>query len=285
MKNRTLWNLLEEELDFNPLNECGYLNYDPSMDHCTVLLCGADTMDIAGAMGDPHDTFFIVALNDPIKELPHVPKNFDAWIDAKKLSTLPTLLTAYEALIGRKEQQRFTRNSLQSFMVNSNVHKSNLEAVKSVIRSSSLEIETIFESRVSDLKTMEQSVESSLEKINTFIDTTTSQDKSLLEEVATLNKEIQTQLTETMKAMRGFIVVLQCEDRISQMLDGIGNIIDHDIQEIESNGLYVPLDKEAPIKASLADFYTIQEQRDFAMGVETTLGTCTDTEEDGFILF
>lgn len=285
MENRSLWNLLEVELDFIALNQCGYFNYDPSMDGCSVLLCGVDTMDIAGAMSDPHDTFFIVALNDPIKELKHVPKKFDAWIDITKIDSLPTLLAAYDTLIKRKEQQRFMRNALQNFMVNSNVHKSNLESIKGVIRSSSHEIETIFESRVDDLKSVKESIDTSLVKASSLLDRLTDEEKVLLGEIIGLNETSQSQVANIMKAMRGFIIVLQCEDRISQMLDGISNIIDHDIHEVQSNGLYVPLDKEAPIKASLANFYTIQEQRDFAMGIDSSPSSCSEPEEDGFILF
>ena len=70
---RTLWNLLEDEPGFPSLENSGFTLISAEENGCDVIICGLEHVEYAGALVNPQDTFFIVALNDPEHERHLVP--------------------------------------------------------------------------------------------------------------------------------------------------------------------------------------------------------------------
>ena len=81
--------------------------------------------------------------------------------------------------------------------------------------------------------------------------------------------------------MKNYISILQCEDKLFQMIDGVSNYIDSSSQEISKNvQIHEDIDKIKNIKEDTVKFYTIQDQRDLALGAEPC-----DVEDSELTLF
>ena len=63
-------------------------------------------------------------------------------------------------------------------------------------------------------------------------------------------------------------VILQCEDRIFQMIDGIENSIKAQNDKFEKYRIEIEEEFKASIRHDMIKFYTIQDQRDLALGNE-----------------
>lgn len=284
---RTLWNLLEDEPGFPSLEDSGFTLISAEENGCDVIICGLEHVEYAGALVNPQDTFFIVALNDPEHERHLVPNTFSAWINRKRLERLPEMLDAYQSHIDQRNRTRVLKDLMYRFSVDTAVHHANLGWIKQSMRESTKEIETIFEERVEEMRAIHKDAAVALEQLTLFKERVVPEVFDELEESWNMTSSILTRTDEVIKAMFGFIMVLQCEDRITQMIDGIGAIMDNDIASMNENGYDVPLAQEAEYKARLVPFYTIQEQRDYAMGEDNAMQGCKPEQADidDFTLF
>jgi cysteinyl-tRNA synthetase len=108
-----------------------------------------------------------------------------------------------------------------------------------------------------------------------------------LEESWNMTESILSRTDDVIQAMFGFITVLQCEDRITQMIDGIEKIMDDDIAYMSENGCnLIPADEDK-LKERLISFYTIQDQRDYVQGIDNAMQGCKAKQADieEFLLF
>ena len=283
----TLWNLLEEEEQFPSLEEAGYCLVNAEENGCDVLLCGLEHVEYAGALIDPKECFFIVALNDPEHERHMIPNTFSAWIDRRRLERLPAMLDAYRSHIDQKVKTRRQHEMLGRFSVDTAVHQANLAWIKQSMRESTKEIETIFEERVEEMRAIHRDAAIAHEKLTALKTQIVPEEFTDLEESWNMTNSILSRTDDVITAMFGFIMVLQCEDRITQMIDGIGKIMDDDISHARENGCGVSMAAEVRLKERLVPFYTIQEQRDYAMGQEDAMQGCKpeQVDIDDFTLF
>lgn len=284
---KTLWNLLEDDPSFPSLEGSGFTLINAEDSGCDVIVCGLEHIEYVGALENPQDTFFIIALNDPEHERHLVPNIFSAWINRKRLERLPEMLDAYQSHIDQRNRTRVLRDLMYRFSVDTMVHHVNLEWIKQSIRESTKEIETIFEERIEEMRAIHKDAAATLEQLTHFKKRVAPEAFEELEESWNMTSSILSRTDEVIKAMFGFIMVLQCEDRITQMIDGVGAIMDNDIAHMNENGFDVPLAQEAEYKARLVPFYTIQEQRDYAMGEDDAMQGCKTEQADidSFILF
>ncbi len=283
----TLWNLLEDEPGFPRLDNAGYALGNADENGCDALLCGLEHVEYAGALIDPKECFLIVALNDPDRERHLVPGTFSAWIDRRRLDRLPAMLDLYRGHIEQKSRTRALRGMLGRFSVDTAVHQANLEGIKLSMRESTKEIETIFEDRVEEMRAIHRDAALAHEKLTALKAQIVPEEFADLEESWNMTHSILGRTDEVIKAMFGFIMVLQCEDRITQMIDGIGKIMEDDVIHARENGCSVDIQTQTQLKERLVPFYTIQEQRDFAMGHEDALQGCKpdQVDIDEFTLF
>lgn len=285
---KTIWNLLEEELETLSLENIGYNFIENAESHCDVIICGMEHVEYVGALANPQECLFIIALKDYESEHHLVPNTFDVWMDIKSIrSSLPLVLETYKTIIEQKNKIRIQREIIERFSVNNSVHYANLDTIKFSMRDSTKEIENIFESRVEEMRSIHSDTKKAHEKLTILKDKMIPQEFEDLEESWNMTESILSRTDEVIKAMFGFITVLQCEDRITQMIDGIENIMDDDSKHLVEQGFMVNSSNEIKLKERLVEFYTIQDQRDYAQGIESVVKGCKpkQAEIEEFLLF
>lgn len=268
---KTIWNLLEDEPFFPLLEACGYeevLNQENEYD---VLLCGLEHIDYVEALANPKESFLIVALKNPEEERYLIPNTFHAWVDRNKLDCLPNMLEAYENVIEDKHSYRRLSAMLEKFVVDNSVHNANLDGIKLSMRESTQEIENIFEERVEEMRSIHKDTSKAHEKLTELKEKIVPEEFKELEESWNTTQSILSRTDDVIVAMFEFITILQCEDRITQMIDGIGKIMGKDVADAIAQGCSIAPSKEALLKERLVEFYTIQEQRDYAKGIEDAM--------------
>lgn len=283
---KTVLNLLEDDV-FPSLENTSFSLAHPDDANCDVLICGLEHIEFAGAMVNPDETFFIIALNDPVHEKELVPATFHAWIGRNRLYRLPQMLDEYTHMIDKKAEVRAGRSIIERLMVDTSVHKANLDGIKKSMSQSTKEIEMIFEARVEEMKLIHQDTQSTHEQLTRLKEQIVPEVFEDLESSWEMTESILKRTDNVIKAMFGFISVLQCEDRITQMIDGIEKIMNDDIQMANDNGYFVSYANEVELKQRLLPFYTIQDQRDYVMGEEDAMKGCKpeNVDIDDFILF
>jgi hypothetical protein len=284
---KTIWNLLEDEPSFPSLEGAGYKLINAEESGCDVMICGLEHVEYAGALANPQECMFIVALHDAKHEHYIVPSTFDAWIDRKKLDKLPLMLDAYKLHIEQKAKVRQQREIIERLSVDTSVHHVNLDGIKLSMRESTKEIESIFEERVEEMRDIHKDTEKAHEKLTNLKEQMVPQEFADLEESWNMTESILSRTDDVIQAMFGFITVLQCEDRITQMIDGIEKIMDDDIAYMSENGCnLIPADEDK-LKERLISFYTIQDQRDYVQGIDNAMQGCKAKQADieEFLLF
>ncbi len=284
---KTIWNLLEEELPIAAIEEMGYRFTDADESTCAVMICGLEHVSFASAMVNTNETFLIVALTNKEQVQMRVPNIFDAWIDISRLDKLPSMLDAYSSHVLQKINTRNQREIIERLSIDTSVHNANLNGIKLNMQESTKEIETIFEDRVKEMKAIHHDALEAHNKLTLLKEQTAPSAFLELEESWNMTESILNRTDEVIKAMFGFIMVLQCEDRITQMIDGIGRIMEDDMGFVSNNGYFITQEKESDIKKRLSQFYTIQDQRDYANGKDDAMQGCNIEQPDmeEFLLF
>lgn len=282
----TLFSLLDNDLPLSSLSDAGYIVSSTEVE-CDMLICGLEDTEYAGALVDPNETFLIVALDNPEHERPLVPKMFDGWIHRRRLDKLPTMLGLVNDAVVHKRKLRLANEALSRFSIDTAVHQGNLEGIKRNMRESTQEIEKIFEERVEEMRSVHKDAMATHEQLTRLKEQIVPEVFNDLEASWDMTQSIISRTDEIIKAMFGFVTVLQCEDRISQMIDGIEKVMQSDTDFCDAIGHAVPLSREPELKARLVEFYTIQEQRDYAMGNDDALSGCKpeNADIDEFTLF
>jgi len=194
-----------------------------------------------------------------------------------------------ENIIEEKKNYREMHNMLDKFIVDNSVHNANLEGIKLSMRESTQEIEKIFEERVEEMRSIHRDTIVAHEQLTTLKEKIIPEEFNELEESWNTTQSILSRTDDVIKAMFEFVTILQCEDRITQMIDGISKIMKSDVDDAAKNGCTVAFNKEIGLKERLVPFYTIQEQRDYANGQDDALQgrTCKPdaVDIDEFTLF
>jgi hypothetical protein len=76
---------------------------------------------------------------------------------------------------------------------------------------------------------------------------------------------ISEELAQATKSMHEYISILQCEDRLFQILNGISSVSDSSIENIDN--LSINDFEEEKFKLEMIPHYTIQDQRDIANNI------------------
>jgi len=285
---KKIWSLLDEELESSSLEKLGYMLIDNEESECDVLICEFEHAEYADALTDPQETLFVMALDNPKEQKHSVPEIFDAWVDKAKIqSVLPTMLERYKTQIEQKIKLRKQRVMIERLSVDTSVHYANLDGIKYSMRDSTKEIESIFEERVEEMRSIHKATQEAHEKLTNLKSKMVPQEFEELEESWNMTESILGRTDEVIKAMFGFITVLQCEDRITQMIDGIGNIMNNDLEYLFKEEVFVKSSDEVKLKERLVEFYTIQDQRDYVQGIDTAMQGCKpkQTEMEEILLF
>lgn len=269
---KTILNLLQDDTAVY-LDEALYTFEIDKETPCDIMICPAEHLETASLLVNHKECFLIAALNDK-DEQSFVPDIFDAWILRSSLLKLPSMLEAYDSYIEQKIKLRTQREIIERFSVDTSVHNANLEGIKLNMQESTKEIENIFEERVEEMREIHRDAKGAHEKLTTLKEQTAPAAFAELEDSWSMTESILARTDEVIKAMFGFIMVLQCEDRISQMIEGIEKIMQDDVAFAELNGFSVEDELKTELKKRLIAFYTIQDQRDYASGIEDAMQGC-----------
>ena len=269
---KTILNLLQDDTALY-LDEALYTFESNKEIPCDIMICPAEHLETASLLVNPKECFFIAALNDK-DEQSLVPDIFDAWILRSSLLKLPSMLEAYDSYIEQKIKLRVQREIIERFSVDTSVHNANLDGIKLNMQESTKEIENIFEERVEEMRKIHRDAKGAHEKLTVLKEQTAPAAFAELEDSWSMTESILSRTDEVIKAMFGFIMVLQCEDRISQMIEGIEKIMQDDVAFAELNGFSVEDELKTELKKRLIAFYTIQDQRDYASGIEDAMQGC-----------
>lgn len=269
---KTILNLLQDDTAVY-LDEALYTFEIDKETPCDIMICPAEHLETASLLVNPKECFLIAALNDK-DEQSFVPDIFDAWILRSSLLKLPSMLEAYDSYIEQKIKLRTQREIIERFSVDTSVHNANLEGIKLNMQESTKEIENIFEERVEEMREIHRDAKGAHEKLTVLKEQTAPAAFAELEDSWSMTESILARTDEVIKAMFGFIMVLQCEDRISQMIEGIEKIMQDDVAFAELNGFSVEDELKTELKKRLIAFYTIQDQRDYASGIEDAMQGC-----------
>jgi len=269
---KTILNLLQDDTALY-LDEALYTFESDKEIPCDIMICPAEHLETASLLVNPKECFLIAALNDK-DEQSFVPDIFDAWILRSSLLKLPSMLEAYDSYIEQKIKLRVQREIIERFSVDTSVHNANLEGIKLNMQESTKEIENIFEERVEEMREIHRDAKGAHEKLTVLKEQTAPAAFAELEDSWSMTESILARTDEVIKAMFGFIMVLQCEDRISQMIEGIEKIMQDDVAFAELNGFSVEDELKTELKKRLIAFYTIQDQRDYASGIEDAMQGC-----------
>lgn len=225
-------------------------------------------------------TTFVIGVVDNGDETIHLKGLSDAWILSSSIEKLPQLIESYKVLIDNRIAVRDSLIALGTIAMHEGVHKENLGAIKTIMQQTTSEIETIFKSRVEEMKAIHTDAQYTEKQLSLLRENMQPQEFYDLEEAWESTRSIVSRTDEVIKAMFSFVTVLQCEDRLTQMMDGIATIMSDDVQKI---GEFYPFD--APelyekFKRDLQGFYTIQEQRDFVMGMPLRVDGCQGHKQE-----
>lgn len=269
---KTILNLLQDDTALY-LDEALYTFESNKEIPCDIMICPTEHLETASLLVNPKECFLIAALNDK-DEQSLVPDIFDAWILRSSLLKLPSMLEAYDSYIEQKIKLRVQREIIERFSVDTSVHNANLDGIKLNMQESTKEIENIFEERVEEMRKIHRDAKGAHEKLTVLKEQTAPAAFAELEDSWSMTESILSRTDEVIKAMFGFIMVLQCEDRITQMIDGISKIMEDDVAFAELNGFSVEDELKTELKKRLIAFYTIQDQRDYASGIEDAMQGC-----------
>lgn len=280
---RTIWNLLKNDLNFPTLDETHYrlVDLDETLgDVCDILICAIEDLSSVKRLSRVNETFSIVALNSVEDEKEFVSEEFDAWIDRSSLHEITNMLKAYDHKITQKIKLREQRELIERLWVDTSVHNANLDGIRQNMQESTKDIERVFEERVEEMKGIHNDIDMSLKNLTLFREQMAPQAFMELEDSWKTTESILQRTDEVIKAMFGFIVILQCEDRISQMIDGIKRIMSDDIRFAQDSGYDIEADHISELKSRLVQYYTIQDQRDYASGNDDAMQGCNITQPD-----
>ena len=169
---------------------------------------------------------------------------------------------------------------MQRFFVNTEVHMANLNEIKFMMQMGTKEIETIFKGRVNEMKEIHEDARKTLVALSALKEKVSPEVFAEIDDSWNMTQSILVRTDEVIKAMYGFVSALQCEDRMSQMIDGITKIMDKDIRGVVADDIFIDSEVADTIKKELVQYYTIQEQRDYAMGVSDAFSQSCDIKDE-----
>jgi hypothetical protein len=223
-------------------------------------------------------SIFTIAIVDDTNSLDKFKDSADAWILDSGLSDIDKLVKKVSKELILKKELYYSKSNLAKLLVSNDAHIANIDMIKSLISESTTLVAKNFESRVNEIRELDSSIGEIMLKLDSSIGKVEGE-KQGIEESLKSAQELHENMKTIIKSLFSYVSILQCEDRLFQMLDGIGNIM-KSTQELEKEE-FLQIDREAreDLLRELVEFYTIQEQRDFVLGIEESEEENTQASE------
>lgn len=232
-------------------------------------------------------TFLVLVLNDK-NELMQLPVQPNLWIFKEDLKNLPLALEQCKKELEIFQSNRYLREISAEMNIHNDIHEFNLDMIREGMRTSASEIRDIFEQQVASMRVIHTDIAKTMNQLTDIGMKFDIEDAEILEGTVGRTQIVLERADTVIKQMFSFISILQCEDRITQMLNGISSVIDEDKAHLERiHAVFNDENVEKLVKKDMAKHYTIQEQRDLANGEFTGFTTCKTAslkEEEAEIL-
>ncbi|NWF66967.1 MAG: hypothetical protein HXX81_05820 [Campylobacterales bacterium] len=239
-----------------------------------ILFCENDVNKLS-----EHINLKIVCINDTKEVDNYKDSGLDGWILKDSINSIVELLDVQKNKIDMYRDVNKKLNLLESFKVAGEVNCHDIQLIIDTMKHSTMEIRDIFQNQTKEMKNIHDSIKSVKTELLEIKEEINTEEKNVklinsIEEV----HQILSRTDDVIKTMYSFIGVLQCEDRLTQMLEGMSNLIENHVEQALSLGVVQP--DEDSIKKEFIKFYTIQAQRDFVQGIECVDNVCNRKDID-----
>ena len=210
-----------------------------------------------------------IAILDDMDEL-DVFRNYktDAWLLRNKISShFPKLLTNLKDDLNLRVDIHKYVDKLENILVHNDMHFQSFEILKNTVSEATKGIENNFETRVKEIREVNSELSLLKDEINA-VKEVIDDEPLLINPVHTIEKLINKN-DETIKSLFDFVMILQCEDKINQLIDGMVNVISDDTNSISSLEIELTDELKKKIKEKMINFFYLQDQRDVVLDVES----------------
>ena len=189
-------------------------------------------------------------LGDEFEKIAKHNKNrYNLVIKSQHIQKIQTILESKYEVFDIKKELYNAQSQLQKAKLANDVHIASLSIIKHTLSQSTLKLKEFFKDDIRKLK----NILSIIENINI-------EDQNL--------RQLMIDTTQDLKNMHDNITILQFEDILIQMIDGMENLITDQNQNLDSKAIVFDNTKISLCKEELLKFYTIQKQRDYLLGIE-----------------
>jgi len=189
----------------------------------------------------------------------------DAWILSSKLENLCKLIESQKIRTLMSKKVNEDKEIFSQIVADNDLNAKSLDLLIQNLKNATSQIKSIFEEQVSEMKHIHSEIKSIREHLD---DSATPLVYEDIKVAARKTDDLLGRTDEVIKAMFGFVHILQCEDRLSQIADGIKNVLNVENDMIQKTGTELTDEKLRELQAALTGFFTIEEQRALAMGKE-----------------
>lgn len=197
----------------------------------------------------------------------NISSNFDAWVIKNNIVALSALIRTN--CKPKRCEITLNNNILTKLLIFDKITASNCEMIKEQLRHNVVAIRDIFQEQVLVMKNIHQEIKETKYDLQTARDTPDMLQRiSILDSSIAAADDILHRADSVIEAMYGFVGILQFEDRLTQLLDGMKNALNECVGSINELDIKVDEGQEKALKELLVSLYTVQEQRDFALGLD-----------------
>jgi len=238
-------------------------------------------------LANMQEYIYKIAIVDDKSEIDFVCKNHNAWILSTKIANIHKLIKASLDRIKIAKDLNASNKILKQVLADNNIGTKSCDLVLLNLKKATLQVKNIFEIQVEEMKNIHNDIKAVRSNLQDDFTPPICID---VQGAARQTDSILIRTDSVIKEMYGFIRILQCEDRIAQMLDGIKNLLNLEAELIRQQGIDITKNELLHLTDSLEVLFTLQEQRDIAKG-ETDIdkmvacGSTIDSEPEEIELF
>lgn len=223
-----------------------YNNAD-SFGYCDVVIFDKRSLDVLevidfGSLCDNEEISKIILIEDGDDKSEFQHLNFDAFLQFDSFVLLGELLLAMQSKIIAMRKISLLKKEIAKNNILSEANNSGLDLIKKSTRDATEQIESNFESCIDALREVFENTQDDADK----------------------NK-----LSFAINSLRKYILILQFEDEVFQLIDGMKETNNDRLVSGCKYGVNFSDEEKLDFRKYLASFYTTQDQRDAVLGIST----------------
>jgi hypothetical protein len=207
-----------------------------------------------------HDIFRVIVIDDS-SNADKYKDDADAWISSSSLEKLSSFFVNLKAELSVRKDLFFAKKNLEKAFVGNFVNLDSISLIKDEISQATKKLSVSFENRINELRDIDSSVGAiklSLKKIEK-----TNCENNEVQKSLKMAQEVSESLSHSIDELMKHVQILQCEDKIFQLFDGIINVLNDVDTSLQNSNFHIDETKKGELMKKLVKFYYIQEQRDF----------------------